>query len=157
MKTPEEYRRSLYEKRDRALSERKMTRRSIILSLSSAAACLLIVFSVLMSPVVELFPVGDKKASEKKILIEADGELLRSYEDKETISGVVQMFSQMTLLEEKPDVREEERLYIVTKINSNDETEIFYYVERRNTIQPSSTGGISSVSVSMSDVLERYP
>jgi hypothetical protein len=156
MKTPEEYKRTLYEKRDRLLSERKMTRRSMILSFSSAAACLLIVFSVLLSPGVDLFHLKNKDAYVKRIMIEADGKVIRDYEDKKTVLAVDEMLSQMSLAEEMPSVRDEELLYTVTRIDSNGGMTLSYYVEAGNKIKPSGIG-IEAFSASMSDILAKYP
>lgn len=156
MKTPEEYKRTLYEKRDRLVSERKMTRRSMILSFSSAAACLLIVFSVLLSPGVDLFHLKEKDAYAKRIMIEADGKMLRDYEDEKTVLAVDEMLSQMSLTEEMPSVRDEEILYTVTRIDSTGDMTLLYYVEAENKIKPSGIG-VSAFSASMSDILEKYP
>lgn len=156
MKTPEEYKRTLYEKRDRLLSDRKMTRRSMILSFSSAAACLLIVFSVLLSPGVDLFHLKNKDVYVKRIMIEADGKVLRDYEDKKTVLAVDEILSQMSLAEEMPSVRDEELLYTVTRIDSNGEMTLSYYIEAENKIRPSGIG-ITTFSASMSDILEKYP
>ena len=156
MKKPEEYKRTLYEKRDRLLSERKMTRRSMILSFSSAAACLLIVFSVLLSPGVDLFHLKNKDAYVKRIMIEADGKVIRDYEDKKTVLAVDEMLSQMSLAEEMPSVPDEELLYTVTRIDSNGGMTLSYYVEAGNKIKPSGIG-IEAFSASMSDILAKYP
>ena len=128
----------------------------MILSFSSAAACLLIVFSVLLSPGVDLFHLKNKDAYVKRIMIEADGKVIRDYEDKKTVLAVDEMLSQMSLAEEMPSVRDEELLYTVTRIDSNGGMTLSYYVEAGNKIKPSGIG-IEAFSASMSDILAKYP
>ena len=153
MKSDSEYKRTLYEKYDKRMIERKMTRRSTWISSLSAAACLLIVFAFLASPFVNLFHLYDGEAFPTQVTISENDTILRIYTDEKTVSAVCEMLEELSLSPSFEEITEGEVLYVVTKQYSDGTEETLYHAEIGIGV------GItdSSSSLSMQDILDRYP
>lgn len=154
MKSDSEYKRTLYEKYDKRMLERKMIRKSAWISSVSAAACLLLVFVFLASPLAELFHPDNPQNLPTQITISAKDTVLRTYTDEETVSGVCEMLDKLSLSTDYGTILDDEVLYTVTKRYSDGTEEILYHVESAGEVGIADS---SSAGPSMLDILNQYP
>lgn len=153
MKSDDEYKRTLYDKYEKMQMERRITRKNTWISSLSAAACLLLVFVFLASPLADLFHPRTQ-TSPTQIMIASEDIVLRTYTDTETISSVCSMLNELSLSITPPAVSDGETLYTVTAHYPDGTEEILYHAEKDGDVGIQAT---SPTTVSMRNILNQYP
>ena len=156
MKTAEEYKRTLYEKQERALWERKIRRKTLWTSIS-AAACFMIVFTILLSPMLGRLSPEEEEPRLVRIMISTEDAVLRDYRNAETLSAVDELIGLLHFSEEKPKITEDATLYTVKRSYSDGEETVLYYAETKLVMQPTSQVGIMSFVESIDHIMSLFP
>ncbi|MEA4833261.1 hypothetical protein SDC9_171044 [bioreactor metagenome] len=155
MKTRNEYLRTLYEKKEKILLERKIYHKSRIISFTSAAAFFLIICAILVSPLVDIFHLSHsiENIHTVSISITEDNTLIRNYTDEKIISEIEDCLNLLSFSNKKPQISENKSLYIVTLKYSDGTEKISYLLEAKQT---SRDIGITTFSFSINDILNKY-
>ncbi len=154
MKSDSEYKRTLYEKYDKIQLERKITRKSLLISLSSTAVCLLLIVVFVASPMSGIFGVNNNDKYPTKITICEGNNILRSYTDEKTVSEVNALLDRLTFSAAKSEHLEDGILqYVVTRYYANGNKEVLYRTEKNVVTLSSLT---PKPPTSIADIIKKY-